>query len=504
MERAATLCRTEYEETVGYMECTKLGRAGPVLAREVCGACNASATSPLPSRFRSHYNQPMPSAIDDRPASLSLPSAAPSSVQTDASGVLRNFVAMAAGQIALRVGWIFKTESVIIPAVFDSLGGSPFLRGMLPLVNRLGHSVPPLLAARRVKLIRHKKGMMLVCMSAMAVVKFSMAALLWAAGGGEKKPWMVPMFLLLYTLFFVVVGLNNLAAGLLQGKLIPAAVRGRLMLAATTLGAAGGIVAVFLLMFRWLENESQLYLLFLFAGICFAVAALTTLGLREPADNHEEPRRSLRHVFTGAADVLRGDPAFSRLVIVAMLFSSSLCLFPHYQALAFQGSNLTMKSLALWVIVQNIGSALFSVLAGPLADARGNRIVLRFLLLGLCLVPLLSLALSHAGGLGSHWFWIVFVLIGLTPITFKVIMNYTLELCEPSEQSLYLSTLSLCMAAPVMFSPLAGWLIGETNFTTVFLIFDGFLLLGWLLTWRLSEPRHHAPPIVVTEAAEDL
>jgi len=60
----------------------------------------------------------------------------------------RNFLVLALYQITMRTGWIFKTESIVMPAVLDTItGGGPLgglLRGCLPMLNRLGHSIPPI------------------------------------------------------------------------------------------------------------------------------------------------------------------------------------------------------------------------------------------------------------------------------------------------------------------------------------------------------------------------
>ena len=54
-----------------------------------------------------------------------------------------NFLMAIVYQCCLRVGWIFKTESIIMPAVLDVIGGSGWLRGCLPMLNRFGNrSVP--------------------------------------------------------------------------------------------------------------------------------------------------------------------------------------------------------------------------------------------------------------------------------------------------------------------------------------------------------------------------
>ncbi len=61
------------------------------------------------------------------------------------------------------------------------------------------------------------------------------------------------------------------------------------------------------------------------------------------------------------------------LAPVAMLFGTSMILFPHYQALGLEQWDLPLHNLVPWLIVQNAGVALFSLVAGPLADRRGNR-----------------------------------------------------------------------------------------------------------------------------------
>src|SRR5262245_36226252 len=63
----------------------------------------------------------------------------------------RNFWILVIYQVVLRAGWIFKTESVVMPHAADALDPSGLARGWLPLLNRFGQSVPPVLAARRVK-----------------------------------------------------------------------------------------------------------------------------------------------------------------------------------------------------------------------------------------------------------------------------------------------------------------------------------------------------------------
>ena len=163
----------------------------------------------------------------------------------------RNFLVLALYQIVMRTGWIFKTESIVMPAVLDTItGGGPlggFLRGCLPALNRLGHSIPPMLFSRRMKVLPQKKSAMFVSTFCMAAMFLLLSGMWWLVGTAVYW-WMPLVFLAAYVMFFAATGINNLAFGTLQGKLIHATHRGRLLLIASVVGSITAIVAVAALM----------------------------------------------------------------------------------------------------------------------------------------------------------------------------------------------------------------------------------------------------------------
>ena len=65
-------------------------------------------------------------------AARQLESDEPAASVSKITGLRRNFSLIAVYQVVVRTGWIFKTESIIMPAVLDVLGGSAWLRGCLP------------------------------------------------------------------------------------------------------------------------------------------------------------------------------------------------------------------------------------------------------------------------------------------------------------------------------------------------------------------------------------
>jgi MFS family permease len=148
--------------------------------------------------------------------------------------------------------------------------------------------------------------------------------------------------------------------------------------------------------------------------------------------------------------------------------------------------------------------ACFSPFCGFLADRCGNRLVLRLQCVVLMAAPLVALALAGLDGpeaLGRRWYWVVFLLLGMSPVTMRTINNYTLELVGPELHPLYLSTMRVCFLIPFLFSPLAGGvldLFADRPYTGACWLFgtvSGLIALAGLLTWRMAEPRRTAAPL---------
>ncbi len=406
----------------------------------------------------------------------------------------RNLALLAIHQIILRVGWIFKTESVIMPAFLDFLAGphAGLLRGFMPLLNRFGQSLPPVFLAEWLQ-TRHLKRRALASFTCLMSLVFCVLSLLCLVTNGNRFPWMPLAFLGLYGVFFVAYGLYQVSFGMVQGKLIRPTRRGFLLLQSTFWGALPAMFFAWFFLSDWLKRpDGGFGLIFCATAVCFFLAALVTFRLAEPradGDHHSEPRQ--RGNLADTLHTLRQDANLRRLVVVAMLFGSSLIIFPHYQAYAREELQLRGLHLMVWVIAQNASVGLLSLVVGPLADALGNRVTLRAVILGSALAPLYAVSLGHIShGMAARLFWILFVTLGITPLVLRILVNYTLEICEPADHARYLSTMSLCVAVPFLFAPLVGWLVDTIGFEMVFLASAGLIVLGGLMTFGLDEPRH--------------
>ena len=404
----------------------------------------------------------------------------------------RNTTLLALHAIVIRAGWIFKTESVIVPAFLDSIAGAGWIRGLLPVFNRAGQSIPAFLLSRRLKVAPQKKWVLVVVTLGEAVPFLLLA---WLIGQGlSSSPWLPFAFLILYGIFFGFAGLSQMTAGTLQGKLIPARRRGRLLALSTFGGSVPAVLLAWWLLPGWLGQPRPAYdLVFLTAGICFAIAAVLVVGIREPVDRHREPAIRVSEQLRGAWQILRDHRDYRLLVIVGTIFSSSIMLFPHYQAFARERLDLAGADPMVWVVVQNLSMGVASLVAGPIADRFGNRITLRYLVFAAAAIPLFSVGLTVLEReTAQRLFPLIFVGIGWVPIGFRVVTNYVLELSPPEDHPRYLSLAQLCAAAAFVASPAVGLLIDVTSFELAFALEAAVILVGGLLTFRLVEPRHRA------------
>ena len=408
----------------------------------------------------------------------------------------RNFGLAVFYMILMRTGWIFKTESIIMPAVLDVIGGSGLLRGCLPMLNRFGQSVPPLLVSDRVRNASLKKFGLFAATLTMGMC-FLTLSVVWFVTGGGKSWWLPILFLIIYGIFFASTGINQLILNTISGKLIRADRRGRLALLGTVIGASSAVFSAWKLLNIWLVDgsdssgrSSNFVMIFGFTGTAFVISAIVGLFLKEPPDNHGKKRRGAKRLFRSAVSTAKHDRNFRIVAIIAALFGMYLTLFPHYQRLGRDRLDLGLTALIPWVLAQNIGAALFSIPAGWIADRFGNRLVLQLMVLVLCVAPVMALLLARKGDAGQPWFTLVFCLLGLTPVTMRILNNYTLEITGNHEHPRYLSTLSIAMAGPaILLSPFFGALIDWVGFEIVFSIVVVCVFCGWLLTFQIDEPR---------------
>jgi MFS family permease len=401
-----------------------------------------------------------------------------------------NFFAFVLNMVSMRIGWIFKTESIIMPGFLEMLTGSGAVRGFLPLISRLGQSLPQFVIAHRVTNLPIKKWAFFYAAILLCVPWGLLSLALWLIPG--IHPYlMVGVFLAMYTFHWVVYGGNILLSGTLQGKLIEARRRGRLLAISSLLGCFLAILAVYFCMPKWLMDGGKGYAL-VFGATClfFAVAAFTVLLFRETEDSPDNELNKFRQFASSSAALIVSQANFRRFILVVCLYSVTRLLFPHYTVFGMRTMGIKSSGFVQWLIAQNFIQAIGSVVMGLLADKYGNRIILLVLIfIGGC-VPLIAIGISKLpGDLGYQFYWIVFAFIGFTPVSMRIITNYTLEISPVKRHPQYLGTLNVIQMLPLLTSPLIGWMIDRFSFQAVFIVCAMVIFVSGLMTFRLEEPR---------------
>jgi MFS family permease len=406
-------------------------------------------------------------------------------------------------QVIVRVGWIFKTETIIMPAVLDQIVDSGPLRGLLPVLNRGGQSITPLLFSGRLSRAPLKKWA-LMRSSALMAACFAILATAWTPLENRRPDLLALLFLVVYASFSSCNGFNQLVVAALQGKLIAPGNRGRAMLVSVSLGSVLAIGAALLWLGRWLGEANGFPKIFAATATFFGLAALVPPFLDEPREPDARPsghplERSVspgwlgvcRQAVDGWRNTLTADRNLVRLAVVAACFSAVLMLFPHYQAFARDRLGSRIGSLLTWVVVQNAATGAASLVVGPLSDRRGTRLLLIWLVALSSSTPLLVTALARLPqAFAVDWFWLVYVPLGLNPLSLRLFTNYALELAPvASEHPRYVSIVGAALAAPFVLSPLVGLAVERLGFEPVFVIGAVVIAVGAIVAVGLPEPR---------------
>ena len=402
----------------------------------------------------------------------------------------RNFLVLTLHTVLFRIGWVFKTESILMPGFLHTLTPSGAIRGFLPLISRFGQSIPPLIAAHWITKRSVKKWVFFSTALLVCLPWGILAVLILVASEGHRT-LMVLAFLILYAFHWLVCGIVNLLHGTMLGKLIPVLKRGRFVGLSELLRGLFAVAAVFVLMPAWLDEGVIGYSkIFGATGFFFLLGALSLLGIEEPVDDTSANDGTLWEFVLGLVHLVRQDRNFRRLIGVIVLFYVNLLLFPHYTVFGMETLRLGEESFVGFLIAQAGANALISPLSGHIADRRGNRITLQGLIFLSACVPLAAVGISTLPlHLGRRLYWIVFACIGFIPVSQRITTNYVLEMAPQSLHAQYLGTLNLVRMLPVLISPIVGWAMDLFSFQPVLLVCSGLIFCSGVMTFWLKEPR---------------
>lgn len=411
----------------------------------------------------------------------------------------KNFTLLSLQNFLFRAGWLFKTESVIIPAAARALGASNFLIGLFPMLSRFGETLPALFAARHVQPFPRKKPFLLAAALVYFLAWFT-AGLLFLFVPLERRGLLLLLFMFLYVCFWINIGVYGNVYSLVMAKVIPARYRGRLVSAAGVSGGVASVILTFTVVQGILEHPFQnplrpYALLFFCAALLFLAGFIVLLFVSEPAGPGRGEKRPplipfIRHSFRLVAK----DRNFMRFFAISSLLMLAFGLLMFYTAYAKNHLKVPDYYLAYYLGAQAASNSLGALYYGWLADRKGNRRALERICLFVSLTPVAAVLAGVLPGLPSRGlaYCVVYLLVGFNLPAYQILVNYLLETIPEEFRENYLGIYA-AMSSLFFFLPLiVGFLLDRFYYHKVFIVLGVVIGASYFLAKKLVEPRHAA------------
>lgn len=421
----------------------------------------------------------------------------------------RNFRAMALYTSFMQMGWIFKTESTVIPMFVTLLTTNPLLISVVPILSRLPQFVSQFLFLGVVHRARRRKRVLIIATTIFTLAWGGIAATL-RFGGALSPTALLVVFLALYAVGWTAMGVERVSNRVMQATLIPARRRGRVFGIGGSVGrfsalASGAVIADY--MSRATDFRMNFALLFGLAFAFFVLTVLCQLTFREPTQRHAtSDRMGLGQIARDGWRLVREDIDFRRIFFIGCFQSFSVNLFAFYVPYARTWSDapdFTQQlgaALGKGLTIQHVVVGVLSLGLGLLVDWKGNCVVLRGLCLLLSNIPLLIILIGRYVPVDARLTALlgVYAMIGCLPVMARVTGNYVLEIGPEDTRTLYVGvfgsgqivTLAFPLLLGVAVSVLQRSLGTKLAYEVVFVSCSALFYTSVFLASRLREPRH--------------
>jgi len=398
----------------------------------------------------------------------------------------RNYLAHLCHGLLGQTGMRLVNAPTFVPLYIANLAGFDAAAGFARGLQYLGMFLSPVLGAT---IIEHRArvlpvGFVIGLLMRVQVLGLALGGLLL------PDPWPLVTAWLFLGLFGFFLGIQGVVFNFLVSKVIPVAVRGKLMgLRNALAGITASVVALYaggLVSSDALGNG--------FAATFLLAFALTSIGLlmllfvREPASPQVREPARVRERLRQLPDLLRSDRAFTRYFTARAAATIGRMAVPFYILYARDLMELTGKQVGVFTGAFILAQSLGPLLAGVMADRRGFRFVfLASLAIWIMAVVLLMNTQTMAGLIA------VFALLGAGLGGFQMsAQNLVLEFGSrrnlPMRIAVANSSAELVAAVGSVAGGLLTYVVG---FSVIFWIAIGFQTTAFVtVALFVDDPRH--------------
>ncbi|OYD14917.1 hypothetical protein CH333_06995 [candidate division WOR-3 bacterium JGI_Cruoil_03_44_89] len=395
-------------------------------------------------------------------------------------------------------GLAFSEPSTVLPVFLSNLTSSKTLVGLSSTImskfGGIGSILPQLFVASKLENKAHKKPVLAVAIIIRALCWGLLALITYLFGRSHPLGIILSLFFFL-TLFTFMGGIAVIPFYDIWGKAIPSTLRGRFFgyrqLFGGIIAIGSGLIVKAILGNKGIFFPNNYALLFLFSFILISISYIALGSVKEPIEEVHKRALSFGEFMKKAYHILKFDNNYKLFLIVQILAGAMGLALPFYVLYAKDVLGVRLGMVGIFLSAQMLGSVLSNILWAHLSDFTGNKKVIQIsIFLGL-MVPLIALLTpTHLSAL----FISLFVLIGFS-ITGQIIgnTNFLLDIAPTKDRPTYISLRGTLRLPVVVFPLIGGLIVQHISYNFLFIMTILTVLVGFILSFRLSEPRKIEP-----------
>ena len=391
-------------------------------------------------------------------------------------------------------GQAFSNPDTIIPVFLSHFTDSKILIGLsstlLGTLGGIGSVLPQLFVARRLENKSHKKPLLTfaITIRALSWGAVALTTYFFACRSASLTVSFLFFFLIVFTF---MGGIAAVSFYDIWGKSLPSQLRGRFFghrqLWGGVLAIGSGFVAKLILGNSKIVFPLNFVLLFLLTFTFVSLSYVALGSVKEPVEKVYERQLSFKDFLRKAFRIIGEDRNYRWFIIVQILAGGAALSLPFYVLYAREVREIELETVGLLLSAQMLGRVLSNILWAHLSDFVGNKRVIQISTFAGLTVPLIAL---FTGSQNRTAFLVLFVLVGFF-VSGRLIgkTNYLLDTASSKDRPTYIS-LTATLTFPVSLYPLIGGLIVQHgSYKVLFATTLVFMVAGFLLSARLSEPR---------------
>ncbi len=403
----------------------------------------------------------------------------------------RNFAALTLEGAFFVIGTAFIDVNAVIPVFIFTYMHSLKLAGLAATINLAASIVAQTLIGPYVRSIRRMPFYITLLMFIFRPLTLLMIPVLFS---GLSDAWNVAVFLFLYSLLFFGDGLVVVAWTDLLGRTILPENRGKVFGYQQLLGGIGALAAGFLIKYllenQTLTNDQRYAIIFSGAAVSLLVSAVAMSFSRDlPRIPATRPARNW-HYYAQFPACLRRHPEFRRVAVIRILSGIAAMIAP-LMILYGQGIfGLDAAQISTLVYIQIIGGLVGGLFWSQISSRLGNKAVIRAAQVTGLAIPAYALVCLLFRQTDQAWYllWPLILVNGMYMGSWVGFLNYTIDIVEEEERTVYLLLSNLITFPLSILSFLAGIFADWIGFLPLFGVSGLAALAGIFLSRRLQSP----------------